>query len=103
MRKESAVILMAQNCIDGVKNTYRLIRIEEDETYYSLFLTTDFEGIKDEEYYHKLTTDKRIAQLLFHRIYEGGVTACTLHDVVKDLLSGEFKSKLSYIPLCKRI
>lgn len=82
-RNESNVIMTVTNDFQGVNNTYRLIKT--GELNYSLFLTSIFEGKADEEYCPNFAKNKEEAQLLLNRLVQGGVTACTLNDTVRDI------------------
>lgn len=84
-RNESNVLMTVTNSIEGVENTYRLIRVTTE--CYSLFLTSVFEGETDEEFCNNIGTDYKGALSILNKLVECGVTACTLNDTVHDLLS----------------
>lgn len=90
-RKESNVVMTVSKNIQGVKNTYRLIRAKEASSMYSysLFVTTVYDGETDEEFCYGYAADRDTAILIANKIINGGVTACTLIDTIHDLLIEE--------------
>ena len=89
-QNESCVILTAQNQNGDISNTYRLIKTADPlscEWIYSVFASTEKAGKIDEEFAYDIARDDDHARYLFLLLCEENVTACTLHDVLHNLIA----------------
>ena len=89
-RNESAILFTAQTAENGVQTRYRLLRTVDPfrgDDVFSLFLTTGTQDACDEEFLYDITRDRDEAFRLLDLFCRMNVTACTVADVVSDVLA----------------
>ncbi len=89
-RTESAIIMARVNLQDNILNHCRLLRTTDPfqgNDVFSLFLTTRSQTETDEEFVFDIARDGGTASEMFDLICKENVTACTLRDVIADLLA----------------
>ena len=88
-RPESCIILTKRLAIEDIRNIYRLIRTVDPIAggdIYSVFVSTSQENHIDEEFVFDIARDTTNALAVLDKLCHGGVTACTLYDVMQDFI-----------------
>ena len=87
---QSSVVLTERRSQKTHTTDYRLIRtvdIFQEAEIYSVFLTTESEGARTEDFVYDVARDFREAKMFFERICDAGACAWNLREYADDLLS----------------
>ncbi len=90
IRPESSVILTCQKTELDLSHSYRLIHtVDAFRGYdvFSVFLSTKSNNCCDEEFVYDISHDEATAKEIFSLLYQGSVSACTLQDILRDMLT----------------
>lgn len=71
-------------------NTCRLVKTADTLScgwIYSVFLSTEKNNKIDEEFAYDIARDEEPALSIFRKLCDGSVTACTLHDILHNLIA----------------
>ncbi len=89
-RTNSTILMTVTRQKEALFCTYRLICTIDPfrgETVFSIFVSSIHEGMTDEEFVYDITREEEKAKILFSALSEGQVSACTMQDVLHDLLA----------------
>ena len=89
MKSETSVMLTEVRKEGGVSTRYRLLGTLDTflgTEVFSVFLTTQCEGMFTEDFVYDISRDEGEAVRFFHRIVEYRVTALHLREIAEDFL-----------------
>ena len=91
-RAESSILLHSLQNENGIDNHYRLLRSLDPfhgNDVFSIFVTTQTKETVDDEFVYDIARDESTAIRRFSLICRESVCACTLADVLQDLITEE--------------
>lgn len=86
----SSIILTKYNRANDLQNSFRLIRTLDgfhNTDVFSIFLTTEFQNVREEEFVYDISRDADTAKEFFTLLCKENVSALHLREVAEDFIS----------------